>query len=60
MFLKISPNIVGKLSPNIVKYPHLLPSGNGTSAERYLTIFDNIWQGKYSHLKLEIVAQKYC
>ena len=39
MFFKISSNIVGKLSPNIVKYPHLLPSGNGTSAERYLAIF---------------------
>ena len=28
MFLKLPSHIVGKLSPNIVKYCHLLPSGN--------------------------------
>ena len=28
MFLKSSPNTVGKLSPNIVKYRYLSPSGN--------------------------------
>ena len=28
MFQELSSNIVGKLSPNIVKYRHLSPSGN--------------------------------
>ena len=27
MFLKLLPNIVGKLSPNIFKYRHLSPRG---------------------------------
>lgn len=76
LYLKyFSVNLKTDVFKNIAKYcwkiiakyrqiSSLLPSGNGTSAERYLTIFGNIfndiWQGKYSHLKLEIVAQKYC
>ena len=40
-FLKLSSNIVGKLSPNIVKYRHLSPCGNRAlrTTVRLLQIF---------------------